>query len=93
LFRSSSPSQIADIVRPLFHDIGNLKLNVDLPTKAALLGFPIFLFMEFLGNFARGRRIDQIIPLPLWTALDAAMIFIILLALANVPSGFIYFQF
>jgi len=93
LFRSSSPSQIADIVRPLFHDIGNLKLNVALPTKAALLGFPIFLFMEFLGNSARGKRIDQIIPLPIWTALDAAMLFIILLALANVPSGFIYFQF
>ena len=93
LFRSHSMSQIIDIFRVLFSDIGNLKLNAELPTKAALLGFPMFILMEFLGNKYRGKRIDEVMPTPLWTPAYAAMIFLIILGLANVPAGFIYFVF
>jgi D-alanyl-lipoteichoic acid acyltransferase DltB (MBOAT superfamily) len=93
LFRAHSISQIMDILRVLVRDVGNLKLNVEMPTKAALLGFPVFLIMEFLGNYSRGKRMDKVIPMPIWTAACAAMIFLIILGLANVPTSFIYFVF
>jgi hypothetical protein len=82
-----------DIVRVLCLHVGNLRLNAELPTKAALLGFPLFFIMEFLGNNSRGRSIDKALPMPVWTAAYAAMIFLIALGLANVPTRFIYFVF
>ncbi len=32
-------------------------------------------------------------PMPAWTAAYAVMIFMIIVGLANVPAGFIYFVF
>ena len=93
LFRAHSLGQAMDIFRVLTHDIGNLKLSVEMPTKAALLGFPVFIVLEFLGNGFRGRRIDEVIPMSVWTSAYAVMIFLIILGLANVPTGFIYFVF
>jgi hypothetical protein len=93
LFRSRSIDQILDIFRVLVNDLGNLKLNVEVPTKAALLGFPLFFILESLGNKFRGKRLDEVFPVPIWTAAYAAMIFLIILGLANVPAGFIYFVF
>jgi D-alanyl-lipoteichoic acid acyltransferase DltB (MBOAT superfamily) len=93
LFRSRSIDQILDIFRVLVNDLGNLKLNVEVPTKAALLGFPLFFILESLGNKFRGKRLDEVFPVPIWTAAYATMIFLIILGLANVPAGFIYFIF
>jgi hypothetical protein len=93
LFRSRSFGQIMDIFRVLINDIGNLKLSVEMPTKAAIIGFPLFLILESLGNKFRGKRLDQVFPVPVWTAANAAMIFLIILGLANVPEGFLYFVF
>lgn len=93
LFRSRSFDQIMDIFRVLVNDIGNLKLNIEMPTKATLIGFPLFLILESLGNRFRGKRLDEVFPIPIWTAVYAAMIFLIILGLSNVPAGFIYFVF
>jgi len=93
LFRSGSFNQITDIFRALVNDIGNLKLNVDMPTKAAIIGFPLFFILESLGNKFRGKGLDEVYSIPIWTAADAAMIFLIILGLSNVPAGFIYFVF
>jgi D-alanyl-lipoteichoic acid acyltransferase DltB (MBOAT superfamily) len=93
LFRAHSVGQIIGILRVLALDVGNLKVNVEMPTKAALLGFPLFLIVEFVGHRSRGKRLDEVIPMPAWTAAYSAMIFLIILGLANVPTGFIYFVF
>lgn len=82
-----------DILRVLVRDFGNLHLKAALPTTPALLGLPVFLAMEFLGNRSRGKRLDEIMPMPAWTAAYAVMIFMIIVGLANVPAGFIYFVF
>jgi D-alanyl-lipoteichoic acid acyltransferase DltB (MBOAT superfamily) len=93
LFRAHSLGQALDIFRVLLNDIGNLKLSVEMPSYAALLGFPVFIILELLGNGSRGKRLDEVFSLPVWTAAYAAMIFLIILGLANVPTGFIYFVF
>lgn len=93
LFRSHSLDQILGIFKTLLINFGNLKLSVEMPTYAAFLGFPIFFILEYWGNKSRGKRLDEILPMPLWTGAYAAMIFLIILGLANVPTGFIYFVF
>lgn len=93
MFRSHSIEQIKEIYKVLLFDIGNLRLNVDVPTHAALLGLPLFLVLEYIGYNSHGRSLDKTMPLPAWTAAYAAMIFLIILGLANVPTGFIYFVF
>jgi alginate O-acetyltransferase complex protein AlgI len=93
MFRSRSVDQIMAIFKVLLSDIGNFKLNVDLPTWAALLGFPVFAILEFIGYNSHGKRLDEVLPMPIWTAAYAAMIFLIILGLANVPTGFIYLVF
>jgi len=93
MFRSHSINQIMTIFKVLLYDIGNLKLNAELPTHTALLGFPLFVIMEFLGYNSHGKRLDEVLPMPIWTAIYSVMIFLFILGLANVPSGFIYFVF
>jgi D-alanyl-lipoteichoic acid acyltransferase DltB (MBOAT superfamily) len=93
VFRSHSMGQIKTIFKVLLFDIGNLKLNATMPTHAALLGLPIFVIMEFIGYNSQGKRLDKVLPTFVWTAVYAAMIFLIILGLANIPSGFIYFVF
>jgi hypothetical protein len=86
-------NQALDIFKTLFRDFGNLVVNAAMPTEAAMVGLPVFIIIEFLGNKHRGKRLDEIYPLPIWTAAYAAMIFLILLGLSNAPAGFIYFVF
>jgi alginate O-acetyltransferase complex protein AlgI len=93
LFRAHSMGQALDILKTLFRDFGNFKVNAVMPTEAAMLGLPVFIIIEYLGNRFRGKHLNDVYPLPVWTAAYAAMIFIILLGLSNIPAGFIYFVF
>lgn len=93
IFRSHSIVQIKNIFSTLLFDVGNFKLNATLPTPAALMGFPVFVIMEFIGYSSNGRRIDEVLPIPLWTAAYAAMIFTLIMGLSYVSSEFIYFVF
>ena len=93
LFRAQSMNQILDILKTIFFDFGNFAINAKMPTEAASLGLFAFIFIEFLGNKFRGKYLNDVLPLPVWTAAYAAMIFLILVGLANVPTSFIYFVF
>ena len=93
LFRANSMNHFLDIIRTLFCNFNNFKLSAEMPAIAAILGFPVFLFVEFLGNHFQGKSLDKVLPVPIWSAAYAAMIFLIILGLANVPTGFIYFVF
>jgi D-alanyl-lipoteichoic acid acyltransferase DltB (MBOAT superfamily) len=93
IFRSTTIGQIKDIFATILFHTGNFKLNASLPTPTALLGFPLLMIMELTGFISHGKRLDEVLPLPIWTAAYAVMIFVLLLSLAYVPSGFIYFVF
>ena len=93
LFRAHSMNQALDIFKALFRDFGNLKLSAEMPTEAAMLGLPAFVIIEFIENKSRGKYLNEVLPLPVWTGVYAAIIFLILLGLANVPTSFIYFVF
>lgn len=93
LFRAHSIGQARDILQILISDVGNFKLNVEIPTHATLLGLPIFFMIELIGYNSKGKRLEEVLPMYAWTAAEATMIFLIILGLANVPTGFIYFVF
>lgn len=93
LFRSHSLQQVKAITSTLFFDFGNLQLNTTLPTPAALIGLPVFIIAEFIGYYFDGKRLDEVLPVPAWTAAYATMIFALILGIAYVPSQFIYFVF
>jgi len=93
LFRCHSIGQITAIFKALLFNFGDLKLNATMPTHAALLGLPLFVIIEFIGYNSHGKRLDKVLPMGVWTAVYAAMIFLIILGMANVPSTFIYFVF
>jgi hypothetical protein len=93
MFRSNSLGQIKDIFATILFDIGNFKLNAPLPTPSALISFPIFMILEFIGYSSHGKRIDEVLPMPIWTAIYAAMIFLLIMGLSYVSSGFIYLVF
>ena len=93
LFRSRSYQQIWQITSSLFRDIGNLHFSVVAPTPAALVGLPIFLIAEFVGYLTDGRWLNEVLPVPVWTAMYAAMIFALILGSSYAPAQFIYFVF
>ena len=93
LFRSHSIGQIKAIFKVLLFDFGDLKYNAAIPTYAAIIGLPLFVIMELIGYNSHGKRIDKVLPTFVWTAVYAAMVFLIILGLVNVPSTFIYFVF
>jgi len=93
LFRAHSIDQIKEITSTLFLGFGDLKLNAVLPTPAALVGLPVFILAEFIGYFTDGKPLNEVLPVPAWTAMYAAMIFALILGAGYVPSQFIYFVF
>ncbi|RPI96399.1 MAG: MBOAT family protein [Spirochaetales bacterium] len=93
IFRSHSMAQVKNIFEVLIFGFKELQFNAVLPTYAAILGLPIWIVIEWLGNKSRGKRIDEVLPLPAWTAVYAAMIFLFVMSLVAAPSEFIYFVF
>jgi alginate O-acetyltransferase complex protein AlgI len=93
LFRAGSVGQAFDILKVLFGDIGNMRINFEMPAKAALAGIPLFIAWEWLGNKYRSKNLDEALPVFVWTAAYASMIFLIFVGLANAPEGFLYFVF
>jgi len=93
LFRAESFSQIREFTSVLFSGLGNMHLTIGLPTPPALLGLPILLVMEFVGNRSHESRLDKVLPVPLWTGLCAGMIFSLIMGFGYAPTKFIYFVF
>lgn len=93
LFRCQSIRQIADVTSTLLFDLGNLHLTAPLPPVATLVGLPILACIDATEFLAGGRRVDEVLPEPLWTALYAAMVFALVLGAGAVSSQFVYFTF
>jgi len=93
IFRASTVGQAFMYIKTIFINFGDFKINILLPHEITILGLLIFIAIEFLTYNSKGKRLNQILPIPVWTAVYAGMIFLIALSLSNVPTGFIYLTF
>jgi D-alanyl-lipoteichoic acid acyltransferase DltB (MBOAT superfamily) len=93
LFRAQSLAQIGALTRTLLLDFGNLRLTAPLPPETTLAGLPLLFVLEVTEFRLGGRRIEEALPVPVWTAAYAVMIFALLLGAGAVSSQFVYFTF
>ena len=93
LFRSQSLAQIGALTRTLVLDFGNLDLTAPLPPESTLAGLPLLFVVEVTEYRLGGRRLDEVLPVPVWTAAYAVMIFALVLGAGAVSSQFVYFTF
>jgi alginate O-acetyltransferase complex protein AlgI len=93
LFRCGSMQQIGSFTATLLLDFGNLHLTAPLPPASTLFGLPIFAALELVGYLFNGKRVDELLPVPAWTACYAAMLFALVLGAGAVSAQFVYFTF
>ena len=93
LFRAESLPQVASLTHTLLRFGGGLHLTASLPLPSALFGLPAFAVMEWAGSAARGRALHEALPVPVWTAVYAAMLFAIAMGSGAAALPFAYFVF
>jgi D-alanyl-lipoteichoic acid acyltransferase DltB (MBOAT superfamily) len=93
LFRCSSLRQVYEFTSTLLFDVGNLHLTAPLPAWSSAVGLPLLLVVEVVGFRSGGKRLDEVLPLPVWTAAYAVMIFALALGAGAVSAQFVYFTF
>jgi D-alanyl-lipoteichoic acid acyltransferase DltB (MBOAT superfamily) len=93
LFRCRDLQHVVDFTTILVRDAGNLHLTAPLPPETTLVALPLLLVLELVGFLSRGKRLDEVLPVPVWTAFYAAMVFALILGAGAVSSQFVYFTF
>jgi hypothetical protein len=93
LFRAHSLAQIADLTGILVRDFGNLRLTVPLPPEASLVGLPVLFAIELAEFAGGGKSLRDLLPVPMWTAVYAVMIFALVLGAGAASPQFVYFTF
>ncbi len=93
LFRCQSLAQIASVTSTLVLDVGNLQLTAPLPPASSLLGLAVLAVAESVSHVAGDRPLDEVLPVPAWTAFYAIMIFSLILGAGAVSPQFVYFTF
>jgi hypothetical protein len=64
-----------------------------IPKMSVLLGLPIFLFIEAEERFYGEKPFYDRLPIPVWTAVYAAVVFCIAIGLTTESAQFIYMVF
>jgi D-alanyl-lipoteichoic acid acyltransferase DltB (MBOAT superfamily) len=93
LFRASSFEKIKSLTTALIFDFGNIDFGASKPKAAALFGLPILLCIEIIDYMSNGKNFYQTLPIPVWTAIYAMMIFAFVLGVGSESAQFIYFNF
>lgn len=100
LFRAESLAQVTQFTTLVFTDLTNFSLSIKTPPLSALLGLPIFMYMELRGYISDRKLDDEAISYPTKSLslvsrsmLYGTMVFIFVAALSTPPAEFIYFQF
>ena len=93
LFRAPSLDKIVSLTSTLIFDFGNMNFGASWPRLAAVLGLPIFFVIEAVEGFGGGKAFYERMPVPIWTALYAAIIFCIAIGLTTESTQFIYMEF
>lgn len=93
LFRAPSLDKIVSLTATLFFDFGNLNFGAAWPRLAAVLGLPIFFILEIVERIGGVKPFYQKMPVPIWTAFYASIIFCIAIGLTTESTQFIYMVF
>jgi len=93
LFRAPSLDKIASLTGTLIFDFGDLNFGGARPRLAALCGLPVFFFIEAVEGLSGGKAFYKTMPVPIWTALYALVIFCIAIGLTTESAKFIYMVF
>ena len=93
LFRSQSLHTVTNLSSTLLTDFGNMDFAALKPKAAVFFGLPVFLAIETVEYTHAGRNFCKILPIPVWTALYAAIIFCMCMGLSTESAQFIYFRF
>jgi hypothetical protein len=92
-FRAPSLDKIVSLTSTLIFDFGNMDLGVAWPKMAAVLGLPIFFMLEFIERAGGEKAFYKALPVPIWTALYAVIIFCLAIGLTTESTQFIYMVF
>jgi alginate O-acetyltransferase complex protein AlgI len=93
IFRAPSLEKVVALSSILIVDFGNFHFGAMRPRIAALFGLPIFLCIEIIENAANGKSFYKSLPIPVWTAIYASMIFALVIGMSSESAQFIYFNF
>lgn len=93
LFRAPSLDKIVELTSTLIFDFGNMNFGIAWPRLAAVIGLPIFFIIETVEKIGEGKPFYEKMPVPIWTAPYAAMIFCIAIGLTTESTQFIYMKF
>ena len=93
LFRVSSLDKIISLTSTLIFDFGNFNLGIAWPRLAAVVSLPLLVIIEIVENYGGEKPFYQKMPVPIWTAVYAAIIFCIAIGMTTESSQFIYMVF
>lgn len=93
IFRSPSLEKVLALSSTLIFDFGNLNFGATRPRLAALIGLPVFFIIEFVEYANNGKNFYISLPVPIWTAFYACIIFGLVIGLSTGATHFIYFNF
>lgn len=93
IFRSPSLEKVVNLSSTLIVEFGNFDFGAMPPRFAALFGLPVFLCIEIIENATDGKSFYKSLPIPIWTAIYASMIFGFVIGMSTESAQFIYFNF
>ena len=93
LFRAPSWEKIQALTNILIFDFGNFDYGALKPKAAVIFGLPILLCIELVEYFSNEETFYKVLPMPLWTAIYAMMIFSVVVGISSETAQFIYFNF
>lgn len=93
LFRVPSLDKIISLTSTLIFDFGNFNISLAWPRLAAVVSLPLLVIIEIVENYGGEKPFYQKMPVPVWTAFYAAIIFCIAIGMTTESSQFIYMVF
>lgn len=93
LFRAPSLDKILNLSSTLVFDFGNIDFGAAKPRASVVVGLPVLLCIEMIEYASGGALFYQKLPIPIWTALYALLIFALILGMTSESTQFIYFNF
>jgi alginate O-acetyltransferase complex protein AlgI len=93
LFRSPTLESVLTLSSTLILDFGNLDFGAARPRFAVLFALPIFMIIELIEYASNGKSFYKTLPIPLWTAIYASIIFTFIIGFGTESAQFIYFNF
>lgn len=93
LFRCRDLQHVVEFTARLVPGSTPFRLTAPLPPESTLLAIPLLAAIELVGYRSGGKRLEEALPMPVWTACYAFMLFALALGAGAVTPQFVYFAF